>query len=312
MVGMTEKHELQTPGEILSAARKQQSLTLDQVAERTKIPVTMIAAVEADEYFKISGPIYVRSFLRTIAQALGVDSEHVLDLHRRLAGQVDGTKSGDAPVWETEEVVVQRVGFNFRPWMLYVVVGLAVAVLALLLARGCRDSRSVANPDDSGQRNSTDPQTVVVDTLESANSAAVDIPTVDQEKPQSSSADLPACYSAGEPVVFSGNEDYALVLVVATDHVLSVQVRSDGQRDFHGADWGDVDGIPLLPAGEVVPGQVYRCRDGFLVFWGAADHFGMKLGDLSGVSTYLQGRPYGLSGLTPGQEIILDRHSVGN
>ncbi len=311
MAGMNDRQDLETPGELLSAARKRHSLTIDQVAEKTKIPPAMIVAVEADEYFKISDPIYVRSFLRTIAQAVGVDPEQVLALHNRLAGNQGVMTQGETPAWEAEQVVVQRVGVAVRPWMFILVLGLVGVVLGLLLLRGCSGDSSSANGGGIPTAgNNMNPQAAVVAGNDSLGSGEA---PDSGESVSTDQVELIACYAPGQAISFVGEGVPLMLLTVRTDHVMSIQVRVDGQRDFAGADWGGAEGgIAVLPQGEVLPGKVYRCSEGFVAFWGAEDHFGLKLGDIQGVVAHLQGQPYSLSGLSAGQEIILDQHSVSD
>ncbi len=309
---MSENHNLQTPGEIIAAARKQRSLTQAQVAERTKIPEAMIAAVEADEYHKISGDLYVVSFLRTISAVVGADADQVLDLYARLAGQEGGKGTGGTPVWDSEEVLVQRVGFAWRSWLLYACLGILVVLAILLLVRGCGTSNT-ANGQQQAMSASTreTAAAVVVDSNIAAGVSDVDSLAAGNPA-EAEAAALPPCFANRDEIAFSGKPSFSLTLAVTTDHVVSIKVRADGQNGFHSADWrGVADDIPVLPPGDVTPGRVYRCHGGFVVFWGAADHFGLKLGDLEGVAVRLQGLPYTLDGLVPDQEIILDRQSVG-
>ncbi len=301
MANLMDKHALQTPGEVLAAARRQRSLTVAQVAEKTKIPPAMVAAVEADEYHKISGPIYVRSFLRTIAEAVGADAERVLELYAGMAGQEGGSGAGEAQVWDAEEVVVQRLGFNWQPWMLYVAAAVVLVVALGFLLRGCGGEPAAT---DHGRPAAVSETAATVP--DSVAGAAAPPPAETGQ-----AAAVVPCRTEAEEVVFEAAAVGDLVLAVESGQVVNVSVRADGQHEFLGADWsGDGRGIPDLPDGGIVPGRVYRCGGKFIVYWHAADHFGLKLGDPAGVSVFLQGRPYSLAGVAAGQEIILDRHSI--
>ncbi len=68
---MNDKPLLKTPGEMISEAREAQDLSIALLSERTKIPPKVLSALELDEYHKISGPLYIKSFLRTCATDLG-------------------------------------------------------------------------------------------------------------------------------------------------------------------------------------------------------------------------------------------------
>jgi cytoskeletal protein RodZ len=133
---MSDQPLLKTAGELLGEARVAQGLSLEVLSERTKISVKVLSALEMDEYHKISGPLYIKSFLRTCATDLGLDADHVLDLYTRFGGERGGSPNGDM-VWEDEEVQVSRVGL---PWpRILMAGGLAVILIGVVLfaVRGC-------------------------------------------------------------------------------------------------------------------------------------------------------------------------------
>ncbi|MEN8005656.1 MAG: helix-turn-helix domain-containing protein [Candidatus Krumholzibacteriota bacterium] len=134
---MSDKPLLKTPGEMISEARQAQDLTIAQLSERTKIPPPVLSALELDEYHKISGPLYIKSFLRTCATDLGLEPESVLGLYNKISGEQQGTASGADMVWEEEKVEVSRIGL---PWVKIFLGAGVVAVLVgavLFGMRGC-------------------------------------------------------------------------------------------------------------------------------------------------------------------------------
>lgn len=67
-----------TVGAQLRRAREQQGLSLADVAQRTKIPPHIIAALEEDQAIERLSPVYVRSFLKMYARAVGADEYAIL------------------------------------------------------------------------------------------------------------------------------------------------------------------------------------------------------------------------------------------
>lgn len=61
-------------GPPLRAAREQLRLTIDQLAERTRIRPHVIEAIEEDDFAPCGGDFYARGHLRTLARVLGIDS----------------------------------------------------------------------------------------------------------------------------------------------------------------------------------------------------------------------------------------------
>ena len=78
-------------GERLRQERLQQGLEVDQIAELTKISPLMLEAIEADDFDKLPGSFFARSFVRQYARLLGLDEEEIDEEEfeselRRVAG----------------------------------------------------------------------------------------------------------------------------------------------------------------------------------------------------------------------------------
>lgn len=65
-------------GPELTAARGRLGLSVDQVAERTRIRPHVIEAIEVDDFGPCGGDFYARGHLRTLARVLGIDATDLL------------------------------------------------------------------------------------------------------------------------------------------------------------------------------------------------------------------------------------------
>ena len=65
-------------GPELVAARTRLGLTVDQLAERTRIRPHVIESIEVDDFAPCGGDFYARGHLRTLARVLGVDAAPLL------------------------------------------------------------------------------------------------------------------------------------------------------------------------------------------------------------------------------------------
>jgi cytoskeleton protein RodZ len=81
-----------TIGETLREARMRQRLDIADVEERTKIRAKYLRALENEEFGLLPGPTFVKTFLRTYSEELGLDP-HVL---------VEEYRAGYEPEDETE------------------------------------------------------------------------------------------------------------------------------------------------------------------------------------------------------------------
>jgi len=69
-------------GETLREARMRQKLGIADIEERTKIRAKYLRALENEEWDLLPGPTYVRSFLRTYADALDLDSKVLVEEYK--------------------------------------------------------------------------------------------------------------------------------------------------------------------------------------------------------------------------------------
>src|SRR2546423_6204642 len=73
---------MQAIGERLREARMRQGLDITEVEVATKIRAKYLRALENDEFTMLPGSTYVRSFLRTYAEYLGLDAQLLVEEFR--------------------------------------------------------------------------------------------------------------------------------------------------------------------------------------------------------------------------------------
>jgi cytoskeletal protein RodZ len=148
-------------GPELAAARTRIGLSVDQLADRTRIRPHVIEAIEVDDFGPCGGDFYARGHLRTLARVLGVDAAPLLE-------QYDATYA-DAPidprrVFESE--LATGAGGPIRRmkggpnWSVLVAAVMAI-VLAWSIARLVLDHSSTTPPPapslGSGSAGTTNP-----------------------------------------------------------------------------------------------------------------------------------------------------------
>jgi cytoskeletal protein RodZ len=67
----------------LSTIRKNRGITLQQIAESTKISVRSLEAIEQGEFRKLPGGIYNTSYIRQYARAIDFDESVILAAYHR-------------------------------------------------------------------------------------------------------------------------------------------------------------------------------------------------------------------------------------
>lgn len=75
-------------GEILKRAREERGLSLEEVAEKTKIRYRYLEAIEKENFDIMPGYVYVKGFIRNYARFLGLNPEALVALFtERCAGE---------------------------------------------------------------------------------------------------------------------------------------------------------------------------------------------------------------------------------
>jgi cytoskeletal protein RodZ len=116
-------------GSTLREARMRARIDISEIETETKIRAKYLRALENEEWDLLPGPTYVKSFLRTYADALGLDGKLLIEeyklRHERLS---DVELLPIAPPGQRDRRRAPRAAFS-RGWLVaVVVVGLIVAL----------------------------------------------------------------------------------------------------------------------------------------------------------------------------------------
>jgi cytoskeletal protein RodZ len=127
-----------TVGEQLLQARESRHLTIEQVAEITKIRSDHLRALEEGNYAPFAAPVYIRGFVRTYSTLLKLDVPDIMaTLETELTGQARQaveSSTGSKPAGGALDVVMlQLTKIDWRK----AVLGLAgIALLAGIILGG--------------------------------------------------------------------------------------------------------------------------------------------------------------------------------
>src|SRR5262245_24805646 len=120
-------------GEFLSRARRARGLTLQQIAETTKIPLRHLEALERDEFAALPGGMYRRAFVRAYAYAVGLDPGVALARFNRALHEAMSPVADVAHVPAAPPAVAGRS-------RIVIAGGVAVVTAAIALAIWARQS----------------------------------------------------------------------------------------------------------------------------------------------------------------------------
>src|SRR5919109_2974766 len=92
-------------GTTLREARIRARIDISEVEARTKIRAKYLRAIENEEWDLLPGPVYIKSFLRTYGDYLGLDSRMLVEeFKRRYEEPVEHEMRPIAPVRRQEGI----------------------------------------------------------------------------------------------------------------------------------------------------------------------------------------------------------------
>lgn len=172
------------PGGVLKAAREARGLSLDELVVQTKLPRSMIDAIEDDNFALLSEPVYVRGYYRKYARVVGADEATVITAYEAHAG-------GELPKLEIPVLLQDEPMRQRRRWPLVILI-LLIVLGVLGLAWWLLDS----SPES----------TTNTPTTSSSAAPSVNEPATSREAPEESP---PSRTSAAEPSVGSRSSSSA-------------------------------------------------------------------------------------------------------
>ena len=128
MAESDEDDIIQTPsvGERLKAAREQKKLSLEDIADQTRIPLRHLQNLEAGDWSNLPAPTYTIGFAKSYASAVGLDRTEIgEDLRAEMGGQ--RFEPGSTEVFEPADPAR-----TMPKWLVLSAIG-AIALLVIVM-----------------------------------------------------------------------------------------------------------------------------------------------------------------------------------
>ena len=71
----------------LCGLRQKRGVSLEQIAEKTKISIRFLRAIESEEFEKLPGGLFTTSYIRQYAAAVGLDEAELITQYERKTGR---------------------------------------------------------------------------------------------------------------------------------------------------------------------------------------------------------------------------------
>jgi cytoskeleton protein RodZ len=122
-----------TIGEKLRLAREARGIALRDISEQTRISIRYLEAIETDDYRRLPGGIFNRSFIRAYAKFIGYDEHQALEDYSRTLrerGETDdeGSKSHHSLVYTDDGAPSSRSSVKTLILAILILAALSLAV----------------------------------------------------------------------------------------------------------------------------------------------------------------------------------------
>jgi cytoskeleton protein RodZ len=117
-------------GEKLRLAREARGIALRDISDQTRISMRYLEAIEVDDYRRLPGGIFNRSFIRAYAKFVGYDENQAIDEYGRTLRELGGPDEEPEP--KTFKSLVYTDDASHRSPLKNLL--LAIVILAILTA----------------------------------------------------------------------------------------------------------------------------------------------------------------------------------
>jgi len=124
-------------GQILRDAREAQGITLEDAAARLRLMQRQVEAMETDDFESLDPPVFARGFVRNYARLLGLAPEALL-------ARMEGAPA--EPTVVSPAAPPQPHSWLTSPWLILLLLGLLVAVVAPVALYGWLNSEGKDDP----------------------------------------------------------------------------------------------------------------------------------------------------------------------
>ena len=149
---MENEQESSSYGRYLKAIRLEKKISLEQVAEQTRVGVGNLLLVEQEEHEQLPAEVFAKGFIRSYAAAIGADGDEAIrryklriDVDQKISeSEASGGKSETRLRWK----LIASLGL-----LLCIV---AVSVMVISYWRGVPESEESAGPAQSAAENNSE------------------------------------------------------------------------------------------------------------------------------------------------------------
>ncbi|ACB60503.1 MULTISPECIES: helix-turn-helix domain-containing protein [Exiguobacterium] len=207
-------------GTYLKEQRETLGISLEQIQSTTKIQKRYILAIEEGDYKQLPGAFYARAFIKTYAEALGLDVDEVFATYKR-----------DLPEPEAQPVVElsRRATYSkstapkksvAKRWIPNIIIIALIFAIGVALYYGFQ-----AFQDGDGTKTATPKQSEVTIDEGDAPSEEADAPAAEEPKEEPAKKEEPVKKETKKPLAVKTTVGQDITYEVPADGTMSVSIR---------------------------------------------------------------------------------------
>lgn len=207
-------------GTYLKEQRETLGISLEQIQSTTKIQKRYILAIEEGDYKQLPGAFYARAFIKTYAEALGLDVDEVFATYKR-----------DLPEPEAQPVVElsRRATYSkstapkksvAKRWIPNIIIIALIFAIGVALYYGFQ-----AFQDGDGTKKATPKQSEVTIDEGDAPSEEADAPVAEEPKEEPAKKEEPVKKETKKPLAVKTTVGQDITYEVPADGTMSVSIR---------------------------------------------------------------------------------------
>src|SRR2546421_11885404 len=126
----------ESTGEKLRLAREARGIALRDISEQTRISIRYLEAIEADDYGRLPGGIFNRSFIRAYAKFIGYDEHNALEDYARTLRERGETDDEGSKLHHSRVYTDDSEHQNRSPVVTLLLAVIILAALSLVVWAG--------------------------------------------------------------------------------------------------------------------------------------------------------------------------------
>lgn len=153
-LGLAQLKMVESIGEKLRLARETRGIALRDISEQTRISMRYLEAIESDDYRRLPGGIFNRSFIRAYAKFVGYDEQEAMDEYARTLRD-RGEAEDDGSPKPRSLVYTDEGAHNRSPFVTLLLALVILAALTACVLTGLhfyRRSQAPKTPPATGER----------------------------------------------------------------------------------------------------------------------------------------------------------------